>query len=440
MRGRLAAWGATGVVAGVAVVVAVVSVAASPASRATRRGDGVVSPAAPGAVTETRLPPAGAHCGASGAAVASHLVAIDFVGASTGYGLASLPAAGGRGPMVEELVATHDGGRTWVVRCPSTPGVFLAGHLAPSLGPVHLTFVDATAGYLWGPMGVAVTGDGGRHWLRRLVGDVTGFAASGMAAWAAVTTCRQGSAGLDCTTTVVSTADAGAAWRALPGLVSPRPGGSIAVAATSIGAVAFAVLPPGPITTPETVAAFVHTPGTAGTRSLAPFRCPAYTTDVGLHATDGGGTLWATCRGGTGESSWLAIDRSTNGGASWHAESSAGAFGPAVSMGFPHTAGGWQPATLAPATANRAALFEAFGDPAVGAAGVYLTTDGGASWQLTWPLAHLNGASFAAVDFVTGDLGWLAVHCQPGGPPGQLLQTTDGGANWHPVAARGGAR
>ncbi len=141
-----------------------------------------------------------------------------------------------------------------MVRCPSTPGVFSAGHLAPSSGPVNLSFVDATADYLWGQLGVAGTGAGGRHWRASTVGDVTGFA----------------------------------------------------------------VLPLGPITTPETVATFEHTPGTAGTPSLAPFRCPAYTTGIGLHTTDGGGTLWGTCRGGTGQSSWIAIDRSTDGGGSWH--------------------------------------------------------------------------------------------------------------------------
>lgn len=441
MRGRVAAWGATGTVVGVAVVAAIVSMAASPASRATRRGSGVVPPAAPAAVAETRLPPAGARCGSSGAVVASHLVAIDFVGASTGYGLASLPGPRGRGSTVGELAATHDGGRTWVVRCPSTPGVFSAGHLVPMPGPVHLSFVDATTGYLWGPMGVVVTDDGGHQWRRSLVGNVTGFAASGTTAWAAVTACHPGSAGPECATTVTSTADAGAAWRPLAGLVSPHAGGSVAMAATSTDAVAFAVLPPGPITTPETVATFEHTPGTASTRSLAPFHCPAFTTMVRLHATDGGGTLWGTCGGGQGQASWLAIVRSTNGGASWHAESSAGAsFGPALSMGFPRTAGGWQPATLAPATTNRAVLFEAFGGSTIGAAGVYVTTDGGATWQLTWPLTHLTGASFAAVDFVTGDLGWLAIPSHPGNPPGQLLQTTDGGTSWHPVADRSGAR
>ncbi len=330
-----------------------------------------------------------------------------------------------------------------MVRCPSTPGVFSAGHLAPSPGPVNLSFVDATAGYLWGQMGVAVTGDGGYHWLSSSMGDVTAFAASGTAAWAAVTTCRQGTAAPECRTAVVSTADSGVTWQPMPDVVSRRAGRSVAVAATSTGAVAFAVLPPGPITTPETVATFEHTPGTAATQSLAPFRCPAYTTAVGLHATNGGGTLWGTCRGGTGQSSWLAIDRSTDGGANWHAESSAGAtFTPAVAMGFPRTARGWQPAALATATANRAALVDAFGSSAAGAAGLYVTTDGGASWQLTWPLPEPPGAtaSGAAVDFVTGDLGWLAIPSRSGGPRGQLLETTDGGGSWHRVVDRGGAR
>lgn len=179
----------------------------------------------------------------------------------------------------------------------------------------------------WGATGMVAalaTGDGGRRWARSFTGDVTGFAASGSSAWAAVTACHQGAAAPVCRTTVVDTRDSGATWQ------------------------------------------------------------------------------------------------------------------PAVAMGFPRTAGGWQPSHLAPASATTAALVEMFGNSTVGTAGVYVTTDGGASWQLTRPLLELpvGGTTGATVDFVTADLGWLAVPGRRGGPRGQLLETTDGGVSWHLVPDR----
>jgi hypothetical protein len=170
-------------------------------------------------------------------------------------------------------------------------------------------------------------------------------------------------------------------------------------------------------------------------RSSAPPTPPALVCTSAATARSCGGSA-----GVATASTWLAIDRSTDGGAAWHAESSAGAtFAPAAAMGFPRTAGGWQPSELATVSTNRAVLVDMFGSRTVGAAGVDVTTDGGASWQLTFPLPELLGAEAFSGAKPPTPPSTSSLPTSAGSPSTAALEAPMASSSRQPTAERPGA-
>jgi photosystem II stability/assembly factor-like uncharacterized protein len=120
--------------------------------------------------------------------------------------------------------------------------------------------------------------------------------------------------------------------------------------------------------------------------------------------------VWALCV--TGLQSGLT--RSTDGGATFPPFSN--------SQGFVNTAG------LAAVSATSAVVTALAG----GGQAMYLTTDGGRSFQLTGPVLAPGGSGWGFVGFTDATHGAAIAATTPA----VLYSTTDGGHTWNPVSIR----
>jgi photosystem II stability/assembly factor-like uncharacterized protein len=388
----------------------------------------VVSAPQPAPFLQSPEPPCGSSTPVGG------VDAIDFVDADNGFGFTLVPALGGgmRGGDYDELVTTHDAGTTWVPVCPTSgPSVFSHGYLSieqssdrtryPSQ---ELLFTSPMTGYLWGPLGVARTTDGGTTWTATLDGDVDGLAASSGQMWAAVNTCPPvADSGTGCHGDVRVSRDDGRSWNVLTGTASTGDNDA-AVAAGTAGTFVVADLHAiGQNTGPVPGLLLVTTNGGTSFRSRS-FSCPPYATSVQVAVAGPANALWLTCWGGVAETSWLALSRSIDLTAT-PVPVATSVDSPA--SGFANTLPGRQPEQLVVTSATDATVLMGFTTENSGPAGLYQTDDGGQSWHSVWPVTTLNGAFGGDVDFVNATDGWAAV---PNDGPGLFLHTTDGGRTW----------
>ena len=344
--------------------------------------------------------------------------AASFVSPSTGFVLGGVGCRfvpGVQHPCAAVVEATSDGGATW--RRLAAPG--------PRLEPIQssfftapvsaITFADARNGWLY-DAGLWATHDGGGHWSRiALKARVTAVVAAGGWAYAAV---NGGSA-----TGVRHTGPVGK-----PPLTDP-------VLRTPVGRDDW-----------QPVRALPQIATNGYPSQLAAAGAAAF---AGLQLANGATQLWSGAR-----------DR-------WHRIAS-----PCTNAGPFDELDAVSPDALvalcaepvivistdAGAHARRAALPK--GLPAIGPLGVptgqarvilvaspgrgyalvgirpvpgviYRTTDAGHTWTRTTYADH--GAGFADLQFTSPTVGWV-VHGSPGAGTDQLLQTTDAGATFAPVA------
>ena len=339
------------------------------------------------------------------------------------------------------LAATTDGGATWSVR---------NDHMPPGLGtdtgyPGQFEFVGFT-GYLWGArsgsgMPLWVTKNDGLTWQQAspMSAYVYDVSAIGLNAWALAGTCPVSvskSPVPPCVVEMEETLDGGTTWTTLGPIdavagdaTPPQPVELARI--TKLRAYVLTYTVTGQRGFPAWQLFFTDDGGAAWTQRTAPCAGPlSLGAEVAASSTE---DLWLLCggEGSTGAQS-KQIFRSGDGGVSWTLVASALGVGtatpapdsvppdslPIAGYVAPYTVGHRNLAVLSPTTAwlypARAGLFE--------------TTDGGASWA---PVSSLVAAGFADggsgnITFLSGTEGWICEY-------GVGLWHTADGTHWYPL-------
>ena len=363
---------------------------------------------------------------------ATALVDVGFASPQDGFALAVH-----RGDVF--LAATTDGGMTWQVRSEDLP----SGLGADDGYPGQFEFIGST-GYLWGDRSAElaplwVSHDDGATWHVAHLGPyVIDASAIGSNVWALTSTCpaTTATATTPCSIGLEQSVDEGNTWTPLN---VPVLNGSLA-AGSGVQAMELARI--------TSTRAYVLTTSQASSTALVDWQL-SFTADSGVTWTSrqvpcGGpfalgaevaasstDDLWLLCgsQASAGEQS-KQLFRSGDGGATWSLVAAAVGLGTPAPASVPPNplplAGYVAPFTighrnLAVASPETAWLFPS-------RAGLYITSDGGASWDQVPELAAAGFASGGEGDitFLSPTDGWICAYGVG------LWQTTDG-VHWHPL-------
>ena len=335
------------------------------------------------------------------------------------------------------LAATNDGGSTWRVRNDALP----SGLGADSGYPGQLEFVGTT-GYLWGARSAGkaplwVSHDSGASWKPALIGPyVLDASAIGTDVWALTSLCPAVAAPApsSCAMGVEQSLDGGNTWTVLrtpvavvgtPAGVGPWPVELARITKSR----AYVLSDESTDLASDRVWTLSYTFDSGASWASRPVPCSgpfSLGAEVAASSTD---DLWLLCgsQGTAGEQS-KELFRSSSGGESWSLVASATGAGtpaptsipsdplPLAGYVAPISTGHRNLAVASPATAW---LYPA-------RAGLYVTSDGGASWG---QIPELAAAGFASggqgnITFLSPTYGWICAYGVG------LWQTTDG-IHWH---------
>jgi photosystem II stability/assembly factor-like uncharacterized protein len=373
--------------------------------------------------TSTRSVAGGSLCGTGAAAVRNCLIALTFVNAKVGFGVASfLNAAGASGPP--ELFSTTDGGSTWheVGRAPVGDGPMAVDQPA-------LTFVSAADGVEYGTRGAFATHDGGSTWTPIPVpGRVVASTGAGRDLWLTDTTCTQSPSTAPCTVGIEASSDAGRTWRALDLPSEPFRAAQTAVGTGGALVVAewgdhegYSANNPGVL--------LVSTDG-GGSWQQSPLPCPAeFRLGGQLSLAPSSHTIWLVCSGqGAVGTRANAVYRSTDLGTSWVAESAY----PMALDATAHLPPGAPTGTIYALVARSSTDAWVLEWPR---GGLLATSDGGRSWHDALPatISQRIGTQIRALAVVTPTRAYVAAHAFSPTIHGGLWRTADGGRTWHRV-------
>jgi photosystem II stability/assembly factor-like uncharacterized protein len=399
-RGRL-----TGVALAIAVAVAVT---ACGSSHPRTDAQALAPPTAPPSLRPVAAaPPATAITPAAAASPTAvpagfEPASASFPSAASGFVLGAVGCQPQQEECTAQLVATTDGGARWgLLSTPDIPLFNPAGDMLTQASSVRsVVFASEQYGWLYGP-GLWSTSDGGAHWTQVSLGAA----------------------------------------------IVPSLGGGVAAMAVAAGT-AYAVISPDP---------FDGQPD------------QLFSSPVGQNAWTRVGSMTGSILAVSGQAAWFASGTdlwATADGAHWHE----------LPFGCPQTYYGLVGIAAASPTQ---VVFLCAGDGAAGSVDkdVLSSSDGGMTVQLagqapfpgdpyaiamppgqdsiitlaaasgasfldrstdggtTWAGASYNtgGQAWGSLSYVTPTVGWVVLGGPADGGSGQLLQTTDAGATWHPV-------
>lgn len=302
------------------------------------------------------------------------------------------------GVTSEHLAESRDGGRSW----------YLTGAAFPfETGYSQVQFISLEHGYAFGPAGLAVTYDAGRHWAAEPVlgGALQRVVPIGSNVWATDAVCSGPPvADTTCTVALGISTNGGRSWRRagpLP-ITEARAGGDILARVTPTKAYVISYGPTG--------GGLALTLDSGQQWQQLPDPCAAWRT-VDLAALSGG-DLWMICGGQPtlgGAASPKAVYRSFDGGLHDVLEASTG-FGPASPGGAARSgpvgriAFSGQLSQLATISPSRAWI-------GVSGLGVLVTTDYGRTWQQAKGIDDPNPDGGVGVTFDDAENGWaIAFH------------------------------
>jgi photosystem II stability/assembly factor-like uncharacterized protein len=357
---------------------------------------------------------AGTACGAEAQASLGYcLVALSFLGPTSGYGLSAPGPAGS--PLV--LGRTTDAGISWSSRG-QVPGLVSA---APATA--HLHFTSTRTGFAWGQGTLDRTADGGAHWTRvQMAGRFLSLVNQGPDLWAVTTTCAPASpepSPRSCGIHVARSRDGGASWSAVRTPPAAFGQGELAVAGESIDLALWEPANDQVGSGPRLLVGSAR--GTAWTSGLLP--CPAQDQFPGeLTAAPGTSTLWLVCQGQA--DAGVVLYQSSMAGPGWvRTFSASGPDGEGFALDANLEA-------LQPTSTTRA-------DALTQRNGLLITTDGGRRWSAAATPAQTGAMSgFLGTLAALGSRNvWVALWTTLPNHPA-LFHTTDGGSSWlSPVLA-----
>jgi hypothetical protein len=344
---------------------------------------------------------------------------VTFIGPHTG---AVIGQAGTPGhcatPFCTSLAGTDNYGQSWFgVSAPRT------GAPSGSRGVGQLRFLNTDNGWAFGPQ-LWVTHSAGAHWVQEQTNGlrVIDLETAGTRAFALFANCSGASTafGSNCTSVSLYTSAAGSdQWQPVPGPAASLPpaagGQPVSASLVLAGGRGYLLAPSGELLTGPLT-------GAAWTVADAQAPCSPGPPDPGGQPTSalmaaGSGELILVCTSGTsvsGDSQSKIVMRSSNGGASWTTAGN----GPAAGIA----------GSVAAAQGNVVVLATD--------AGLYLSTDGGVSWRLARP-GPAGAASgehgFSYVGMTSATQG-VALPADPG--LNELFITTNGGASWQASPVR----
>jgi photosystem II stability/assembly factor-like uncharacterized protein len=331
-----------------------------------------------------------------------------FVDPDHGYSL----ARGTGGAPSERLVASSDGGATWRI----------VGATFPVAGTfTTLLFTDAEHGFVFGPAGLMVTADEGRHWTQPpLTGEVQRVIPAYGNVWAVLTNCI-GTPGqsASCPVEVEISADRGSTWHqtTVPPLTEGSSGGAVLGRVTADKAYL--------LTWGSVSSGLVRTDDGGATWQRVPDPCASTAWSVEDMAALAAGQMWLVCGAApTAAGEVKAVYRSIDGGASWVLEASTGfVAGAPAPVGTLSLSGDLsQLATVSPATAWIG----------VGGVGVLATNDGGRAWTAVAGIADPRDAGGVGVTFIRSHDGAVVDGWALGF--GYAVWRTTDAVHWHEVA------
>lgn len=318
--------------------------------------------------------------------------------------------------MSDHLAATDNGGKSW----------YLVGAAFPfdngPLGYSQVEFMTLEDGYAFGPAGLAVTHDAGRHWTEAvgLTGALQRVVPIGNDVWATEITCNGPPvATTSCSVELAISTDAGLIWQQVPGampLSEARSGGDILARLTTTAAYVVSYGPTG--------GGLVLTTDAGRRWTRLPDPCEHWQrVDV---ATPSDTDLWMICGGPpvlAGTASSKAVFRSYDGGKQWSLVASTG-FGPPFGPGALHAPTGpvgsiayaGQLSQLATISASRAWI-------GVSGVGVLVSFDYGRDWTLASGIEDDGHDTGVGVTFNDAVHGW-AIEFHQG------VFKTDNGLQW----------
>ena len=397
------------------------AVPASPSARpqVTGTGNGSLN-----ANSGTKVPPPTSSLspGGSGNAVPANFqpTSVTFIGPHIG---AVIGQAGTPGHCASayctSLAGTSDYGTSWYgVSAP------LTGPPAGALGVSQIRFLDIRDGWAFGPQ-LWVTHDGGAHWTQEQTYGlrVTDLETAGNRAFAVFATCTgSGPAyAASCTSFSLYTSPAsGGQWQPVPGPTAnlqASSGGSPASASLILtgvqnGSAGYLLSPSGVLLRGPLTGAAWNAASQSGPCAPGP-PGPGGQPTAALLAGDSTRLVLVctSAASSAGDTQKKTVTESTDGGVSW----SGGGTAP--------------PAGLAASVSIQGALVVLATD-----AGIYLSGNGGASWQLTQgsPAGAAAGAPGFSYVGMTSPADGVALPADPG--LHEVFITTDGGSTWRPRA------